>query len=94
MFITNAVDLYADGLEAVKVVDADERRTSLNISAGTTPLFWGGNRKVKAGTVSNAVIAGGRFEIKTSAEVWVIRQAGDAGTFGFSEEFTGDGPSL
>ncbi len=91
MFITNATDLFADGTKAVLVVEADPRRKALNIFAGTEDLWFGGNKGVQGGTIGNRIAAGTSVEIKTSAEIWVIRLAPAEGQFSYSEEFNGDG---
>lgn len=87
MRISDAVDLYVDGTKAVKVVEEDPNRFAVNLFAGIEDLWWGGTKNVKAGTIANKVRAGGSLEVKTGAEIWVIRAAGAAADFSFSEEF-------
>jgi len=86
---SNAVDTFVDGSKAVLLSGANANRKVINISAGVTPLWYGGNESVRAGTLGNKIIAGARVAVETSADTWVIRLDGDDGLCSYSEEFTG-----
>ncbi len=88
MILNNAIDVNADGRKAVKLADADPKRRVINIWAGETDLWYGGNKNVPAGTIGHRIIAGENVEIESSAEIWVIRTLNTSGNCSFSEEFT------
>lgn len=92
MKLGNAVDVFV-GEKAVKLLDANAKRKTVNLWAGPDSHLWfGGNRNVQAGTIGNQVSAGtAPVEIKASGEVWVIREKNTSGLCGYSEEFTFNG---
>lgn len=85
--LTNAVDIFVDGTRPVKLSNANSNRKVINIWAGDTDLWYGG-RTVKSGTIGHKVTVGQMVEVKTSAEIWVIRVPNTAGKCSFSEEYT------
>lgn len=92
MKLGNAVDVYV-GEKAVKLLDANPKRRTVNLWAGPDSHLWyGGDRNVQAGTIGNLVAAGtAPVEIKSSAEIWIIREKNTSGMCGYSEEFISNG---
>ncbi len=88
MILNNAIDVNAHGQRSVKLADADPKRRVINIWAGDTELWYGGNKNVVAGTIGHRIPANGNVEIESAAEIWVIRAANTSGNCSFSEEFT------
>lgn len=87
--IANAVDMHvADRAE--KLADANPSRSEMNIRAGTTDIWYGGNNSVVAGTLGRKIMAGTQARLKGNAaksEIWGIRAAGDAGMCSIEEDF-------
>lgn len=92
MKLGNAVDVLVTD-RAVKLLDANPKRRTVNLWAGPDSNLWfGGDKSVQAGTIGNLVAAGtAPVEIRSSAEIWVIRQTNTSGLCSYSEEFTTDG---
>ena len=84
--LTNPIDIYVDGSQPIKLVGANALRRAINIWAGTTDL-WYGDRNITAGSQGNKIMPGIPVEIAKGAEVWVIRESGNAGACAYSEEF-------
>ena len=85
----NGVNFFVDGTRAVKIVSENDARTELNIWPGSTPIWFGGNNRVKAGGAARKIEAGINPVLITSkAEIWIIRLPGDAGICGVGEEFS------
>lgn len=75
------------GSRPVKVADANPRRRSLTIFAGTFDIWIGGNEDMTAGTVGAKAIAGGHFTTENQGEIWAVRMPGDETLCGVQPEF-------
>lgn len=88
MKLGNAVDVLV-GDRPVKLLDENPRRRVVNIWPGEESHVWfGGDKNVKPNTIGNRIPAGtSPVEIKSSAEIWVVRAPNTSGLAGYSEEF-------
>ncbi len=87
--LTNPIGVYVDSKRAVKLVDANDRRRILNLYAGKSDITYGGNKDITPNDDGFNLVKPNfnSVEIKSGAEIWVIRKEGDAGNCGYSEEF-------
>lgn len=86
MKLTNARAVYVDSRKAVKLVEENPNRRVLNVKALDSDLYYGGNSDVEANLSGFRIRANQTVEIKSGAEIWVIRANNTAGNCQFQEE--------
>lgn len=86
--LDSAVPYFVGHKKPVRLSHGNERRLVFNLWAGPFDLFWGNQNVRPSINGGNRVKAGGNVEIKSNADIWVIRNTGEEGLCEFSEEFS------